>query len=759
MNQPSTKAAPNYDYERRLREMNDALLVSSVRQHELAEQARQAETSLRENQEQLAMDLIATQRLQEISTHLMQEENAEALYGQILDAAVTIMHSDMASMQIVDERNDALRLLAWRAFDPAFGEIFQFIGPDAETSCSVARKLGHRVVVPDVEACEFIAATPALEDHRKTGIRAVQSTPLFSRYGRLLGMISTHWRQSHQPSERDLHLMDVLARQAADLIERSHAEEALRKSEERFHTMADSSPIMIWVTDAAGNTTFLNRTYLDYIGIAAGQPASHDWAQDIHPNDYDTYVAAFRAALQQRQIFHQQVRLRRRDGQWRWFESRANPVSDADGRLTGYIGSSSDITESYEYQQKLKGLDQRKDEFIASVSHEMRSPLTGIMGYVDILLSALTNPEHIQWAKTIKESGNCLIEIINDILDLAKIEAGKLMLNIEVVSPHALLGEIQGLMDVRAREKKLPLILRYDSSLPSSIQTDRTRLRQIVINLVSNAIKFTNDGRVEIVARFVGTEDLRATGKAPISQPAHKPGVSTLQIEVIDTGIGIDPEHQKHLFEPFSQADNSSTRKYGGTGLGLAITRRLVEMLGGSISFASELNKGSTFSVTIPTVVVQTASLTSKDALPERTLDDRPLRDCHVLVVDDRKELCDLLSLYVEGSGGRANVALNGDAALDAVEVGAGSDPFDAIVLDIHMPGRDGYDVARALRAKGLQTPIIALTAAVMVGDREKCLQAGCDDVLPKPIDRAALVSMLAHHARKNRPRSHVSAP
>ena len=196
------------DYERQLREMNDALLVSSVRQHELIEQAQKAEAALRESEERLALELAATQRLQAISTQLIHEENVDALHDEILDAAITIMGSDMASIQIIDKDKDALRMLAWRGFDPAFGEIFAFNGLDAKTSWSVARSVGHRVVVPDVETCDFIVGTPALEEHRKTGIRAVQSTPLISRDGQLVGMLSTHWRQPHQPSERDLRLFE-----------------------------------------------------------------------------------------------------------------------------------------------------------------------------------------------------------------------------------------------------------------------------------------------------------------------------------------------------------------------------------------------------------------------------------------------------------------------------------------------------------------------------------------------------------------------
>jgi signal transduction histidine kinase/ActR/RegA family two-component response regulator len=243
MNGSTTTPMMERDYERQLREMNEALLVSSVRQHELTEQAEQAAAALRGSEERLAAELAATEALQEISIKMIQEGDVKALYEQILDAAIAVMRSNMASIQILDEGQDALRMLAFRGFDPEFGKIFELNGPDTRTSCSVARLVGHRVIVPDVETCDFIAGTPAMEDHRKTGIRAAQSTPLISRSGLLLGIISTHWRQPHQPSEHDLRLFDILARQAADLIERKQVEaerERLLEQEQRLRQTAEA---------------------------------------------------------------------------------------------------------------------------------------------------------------------------------------------------------------------------------------------------------------------------------------------------------------------------------------------------------------------------------------------------------------------------------------------------------------------------------------------------------------------------------------
>jgi PAS domain S-box-containing protein len=577
----------------------------------------------------------------------------------------------------------------------------------------------HKVFVPETNTV-FIEELIAIAEKKRA---FASETVLRTLRGERLNISFTiSFPPSGEPYDRVLVTL-------SDITMRKQAEDILRKSEERFRLMANNCPIVIWLTDAAGKLSFVNRAFLDFFGLGREQANEFDWTEAIHPEDRHSYAAVFRPALHTRRSFQERVRMRRSDGDWRWCDSTVSPILDSNS-MAGFIGSSLDITEIYESQERLRELDQRKDEFLANMSHEIRSPLTGIMGYADILLTKLKDPEHLQYLKTIKESGNYLIEIVNDILDLSKIEAGKLVLSIEPVSPHEVLGEIQGLMDVRAREKGLPLLLRYEGVVPPRIETDRTRLRQIVINLVSNAIKFTERGRVEIVVRFNRDEDL-------------------LQIEVIDTGIGIAPEHQAVLFQPFTQADSTSTRRYGGTGLGLTITKRLVEMLGGSISFESEPEKGSSFRVTIPSGSAQAPVQRTGAALGvEGSAAESALGGYRILIVDDRKEFCYLVSRYIEDAGGRTMSVSDGQSAIAAVE-SAGSDPFHAVIMDIQMPGLDGYETTRQLRTKGFKTPIIALTAGAMVGDREKCLRAGCDDYLTKPIDRQALVNRIAHHAQQ----------
>jgi PAS domain S-box-containing protein len=526
-----------------------------------------------------------------------------------------------------------------------------------------------------------------------------------------------------------------------DITERKRAGDILRESEERFRLVANNSQILIWLTDGSGKLQFVNRAHRDFFGIGR-DPSEFDWAQFIHPEDRQHYMEEFTNALRRRNNFQCRARMRRSDGQMRWIESRGNAISDSAG-LRGYIGSSVDITDIYESEQKLREIDQRKDEFLANMSHEIRSPLTAIMGYADILLTKLKDSKDLAYVKTIKESGEYLIEIVNDILDLSKIEAGKLLLHVEPISLHSVLAEVQGLMSARAREKDLTLTLRYGGAVPETIETDRTRLRQILINLVSNAVKFTERGRIEIVVRWVHGKTESAGGT---DGPA---AAAAVQFEVIDTGIGIAPEHKDILFQPFTQADTTTTRAYEGTGLGLTITRRLVEMLKGSLSFESELGKGSTFRVSIPTGSQQNSArhADGRSANAERSADD--LTGQRVLVVDDRKEFCYLIGRYIERAGGRVESVWDGESAIRAAEAAEASDRFHAIIMDIQMPGIDGYETTRRLRARGFRVPILALTAGAMVGDREKCLRAGCDDYLTKPIDREALISRVAYHARR----------
>ena len=388
-----------------------------------------------------------------------------------------------------------------------------------------------------------------------------------------------------------------------------------------------------------------------------------------------------------------------------------------------------------------------KSEFLANMSHEIRTPMTAILGFASMLKedeefdkSAIDRAEAIQ---TIQRNGEYLLQLINDILDLSKIEAGKLEVEYKNCSVMQVLAEVASLMRVRAKEKNISLEIEYASALPERIQSDPTRIRQILINLVGNAIKFTQAGSVRVVTKLV-----TSTSKMPC-----------LQIDVIDTGIGMTGEQLSKLFQPFTQADSSTTRKFGGTGLGLTICKRLAEALGGDITVSSKRGAGSTFSVTISTgsldgirLVDQVSDVESPDQTQQPKKNNSQVRiDCHILLAEDGPDNQRLISFLLRKAGAEVTVVENGQLALSEAlaAVDAGS-PFDVVLMDMQMPVMDGYTAARELRSAGYSRPIVALTAHAMEGDRQKCLDAGCDDYATKPIEREKFLSIVAEWAAKS---------
>ncbi len=400
-----------------------------------------------------------------------------------------------------------------------------------------------------------------------------------------------------------------------------------------------------------------------------------------------------------------------------------------------------DITDRKRTEQRLKqseaaalAASQSKSEFLANMSHEIRTPMAAILGYADVLLGHLVDPDNRSCVLVIKRNGQHLLELINDILDLSRIEAGKLDVDVESVSLVHMVSDVESLMHVRADDKNLEFHAEFASPVPETIDTDPTRLRQVLINLIGNAIKFTEKGNVLL---SVGLRDNRV-----------------LSFSVRDTGIGMSDAHLERLFKPFSQGDSSVTRSYGGSGLGLAISKRLAKMLGGDISVVSELGVGSTFTVTIPIVVNDDSKLVLPDLIT-RTRDDEDvdakveMLDCRILVVDDRRDVRHISQHFLEKAGARVSSAEDGQQGIDAAFTARDSgDPFDLVVMDMQMPNVDGLQAVAQLRSAGIEWPIIALTADAMKGDRDKCLNGGCDDYLSKPIDQGKLVLMAAKYTK-----------
>ena len=388
-----------------------------------------------------------------------------------------------------------------------------------------------------------------------------------------------------------------------------------------------------------------------------------------------------------------------------------------------------------------------KSEFLANMSHEIRTPMTAIIGYADLLLDPETTANdqrnHIQ---TIRRNGEHLLGILNDILDLSKIEAGKMTLETIECSPSMIIVDVASLMRVRAKDKGLFFEVLYQTPIPETIKSDPTRLRQVLMNLVGNAIKFTSTGGIRILARCENPES----------------DTPTLALEVVDTGIGMTQAQSDQLFQPFLQADTSTTRKFGGTGLGLAICRRLAHMLGGDINVESSPGRGSSFGLSVTTGSLNGVRMfeeLQEAGIPESGIELTVAQasealDCAVLLAEDGLDNQVLLSTHLKRSGAHVHVVENGRLAVDAAMAASlAGEPFDVILMDMQMPELDGYGATAELRRRGYRGPIVALTAHAMAGDRERCIAAGCTDYLTKPIGRAKLVSNVAEHSKGRTPR------
>ncbi len=564
-------------------------------------------------------------------------------------------------------------------------------------------------------------------------------------------------------------ILEVFAARAAAEIERMQADQAMRESEERFRHLAENLPgiVFSYFQDAD------KHRHLHYLGPGARALLGSELFERalanpdeiftaIHPEDVPPLLEASDLAATEGRAFHGEFRILL-DGEQRWMEAFAQAAPLDDGRRL-WTGTVFDISERKEAEAQLKeysraleesnlalqdvserahAATRAKTEFLANMSHEIRTPMTAILGYADILGERIADPEDREALGIIREHGRYLLQIINDILDLSTIEAGRLELSFRRVSVFQLLHHVQELMRVRAHEKGLSLTVEYPERMPAVVRTDPVRLRQILINLLSNAIKFTERGGVRIRADY-----------------HHHPGLPVLEIEIRDTGVGMSEAKQAALFEPFTQLDGTARRRFGGAGLGLSISRRLAEMLGGTISVESQEGKGSSFRIVVATGLMDDLRMISAEEglaflkAPEEPLMGPERLNLRILLAEDNRTNQRLVRHVLEKLGAWVGVVENGREAVDtALAAREREEPYDVILMDIQMPGMDGHAAARELRRRGYEGPIIALTAHAMERDREAALDAGCDDHCTKPIDRHQLVAaILGQLARRGAP-------
>ncbi|MCA8977362.1 MAG: response regulator [Planctomycetes bacterium] len=382
---------------------------------------------------------------------------------------------------------------------------------------------------------------------------------------------------------------------------------------------------------------------------------------------------------------------------------------------------------------------QAKDAFFANASHELRTPMTAVIGFTELLRERLADPDDVEMIGVVLANGQHLLRLVNDILDFAKVGSGDLQVEICRVSPYELVADVLRAMRVQADRKGLTLRAVYDTPLAESIATDPTRYRQILINLIGNAIKFTSTGSVELRLSMARNED----------------GVSLLSCEVSDTGVGMTAEALTRIFEPFAQADASTNRMFGGTGLGLSISRSLARALGGQLSASSEPGRGSTFHLSVATGMLEGIPLVTEAAHRQLRIDagtvphdgaspPQTRLSGRVLLAEDTAMNQRLVTHIVSHAGASVTVVDNGAKALVALEQGIqDGELYDLVLMDMQMPVMDGFEATMEMRARNIRTPVIALTAGATDDVRARALESGCSAFATKPIDRASLLAMM----------------
>lgn len=477
----------------------------------------------------------------------------------------------------------------------------------------------------------------------------------------------------------------------------------------QMRRLADSMPQIVWTARPDGVLDYTNRRWTEYSGN--NQPER--WLEFVHPDDQPGAVESWSRSLISGELYNAEFRLRRVDESDRWHLVRAEAVRDG-GRVVAWYGTCTDVHDIRKLTEDLQSArlqaehaNRTKSAFLANMSHEIRTPLAAILGYAEILKDdTLESEERLEFLTTISRNGSALTRLIDDILDLSKVEAGQIDPEHVDFSLLELLSEVRALFEEQARAKGLLFAIESGSDLPERVRTDPSRLRQILINLVGNALKFTSQGSVQVLAELEG-EQLRFT--------------------VQDTGIGLTEQQASRLFQPFAQGDGSTTRRFGGTGLGLALSRKLARALGGDVWLeARPEGAGCRFVATVAAAASE-AARSSAQALPATP----QLQGLRVLLVEDTADNQRLITHVLERAGAVVELAQDGQEGVDKALAGN----FEVVLMDMQMPRLDGFTATRMLRQRGYRGPVVALTAHAMTDDRERIQDCGCDAHLTKPLD------------------------
>ena len=532
-----------------------------------------------------------------------------------------------------------------------------------------------------------------------------------------------------------------------DITERKRAENELHESENKYRQLIENSHDIIYTINLEGIFTFVSPSWTKNIGHLEREVVGKPFQTFIHPDDFGRLKMILQQSIEKSErSVNVEYRAQHADGSWRWYNTNSIPLKDKDGTIIGFEGSASDITERKQAEEKMIVMNRQmevtmerankmafqaelgtiaKNRFLANMSHEIRTPLSGLIGMTGLLLDTPLTDKQRRYAEKINTSGEALLEVLNDILDYSKIEAGKMTYERIPFSVEKVIDEVVKVFGPRATEKVISLSSTIDPELPTALLGSPQHLTQIISNLIGNAVKFTSIGKIEIAVRV---------------QKQNATDVE-LAISVRDTGIGMTKAGLSKLFQAFSQADSSTTRRFGGTGLGLAISKQLVELMGGTIQVESTPGSGSVFTVSISfpiTTETQVTDLQKSQGMPHVKF-----TGVRALVAEDHEINREIIVELLRQRGIEADIAKNGREAVEMVR----AQDYDILFMDIEMPEMDGITATRKIRNLGRDSidrlPVIAMTAHGLTGDREKSMAAGMNDHLTKPISPDILSAAL----------------
>ncbi|HET8695920.1 MAG TPA: ATP-binding protein [Gammaproteobacteria bacterium] len=663
----------------------------------------------------LAPEAAAIDRLRALNAKLFRAPDAAAVLAETMDAARTLLRADMSSAELYDQQSDCLELVAQRGFSVELPPDKRSVKAGNGSVCALALAARSQVVLEDLLAEPRCAAVHAAA--RAAGIRGALATPITDHDGAVIAVISAYFKRPHLPTDTELRILDLLIQQATHLLERFHAEEALRRSEQQFTALFEQAACGIASVHPDERIALVNDRFCEIVGRTREQLLGKRIRDITHPDDVTRSVQLFEDAKKDGRSYTAEKRYVRPDGSIVWVSIDVSSLSMGRGAPLATMGICQDITSRKQTEDALREADRRKDEFLATLAHELRNPLSPIVNGLELLTAVGRDPEFFEDIHGIlTRQARHMVRLVDDLLDVSRITRGKIELRKDRVDMAAVVKSAveTARPGIDAAGHRLQVMLPQH---PLIVEADASRLSQVLSNLLNNAAKFMeHGGEITIAAERDGNDAV---------------------VRVIDRGIGIPQHLLERIFDLFTQADTSLERPHSGLGVGLTISKRLVELHGGSIVAWSEgPGRGSEFAVRLALDPVQALDGESDD-YPNGDVTPR-----RVLVIDDNAAVLKSLCLLLRTLGHDVRGANDGRAAL---ALGAEFEP-EAVLLDLAMPNCNGYDTAALIRGQpwGRNALLVALTGWGQEEHRQRTKQAGFDRHFVKPIEGWQLQALLA---------------